>query len=225
LRLLDWAAHEGVWVIEDDYLSELQLKGRAAPALASLDRSGRVIHIGSFSKTISPALRLGFLVAPISLLSRFAEVAACLAPPSGPSVQLATAKFMHEGHYLRHLRRTKRAYSAQREALLECLQLRVKGDSIATAGLAALLRLPDGTLDTSIAREALAFGMAPAPLSTWYAEPDTGRSGLLLGIATVPNKHLARFCEHLCGIIERLKKVFDRMSCFWTGFRPPATTI
>jgi DNA-binding transcriptional MocR family regulator len=106
LRLLDWAAQEGEWVIEDDYLSELQLKGRAAPALASLDRGGRVIHIGSFSKTISPSLRLGFLVAPISLLSRFMEVAACLAPPPGPSLQLATAEFVREGHYLRHLRRS-----------------------------------------------------------------------------------------------------------------------
>ena len=70
LRLLDWAAQEGVWVIEEDYLSELQLKGRATPALASLDRTGRVIHIGSFSKTISPTLRLGFLVAPLPLASR-----------------------------------------------------------------------------------------------------------------------------------------------------------
>ena len=60
LRLLEWAAANQVWVIEDDYLSELQLAGRAAPALASLDRDGRVIHIGSFSKTISPTVRLGF---------------------------------------------------------------------------------------------------------------------------------------------------------------------
>jgi hypothetical protein len=181
----------------------LTLKGRAAPALASLDRAGRVIHIGSFSKTISPTLRLGFLVAPISLLSRFAEVAACLAPPPGPSVQLATAEFMREGHYLRHLRRTKRAYSAQRDALLECLQLHVKAASITTAGLAVLLRLPDSAPDTSIARETLAFGMAPAALSTWYARPASGRSGLLLGIATAPKKHLARSCDRLCGIIER----------------------
>jgi GntR family transcriptional regulator/MocR family aminotransferase len=64
LRLLDWAEQEESWVIEDDYLSELQLEGRAAPALASIDRNGRVIHIGSYSKTISPALRLGFLVVP-----------------------------------------------------------------------------------------------------------------------------------------------------------------
>lgn len=91
---------------------------------------------------------------------------------------------------LRHLRRTKRAYSAQRDALLECLQLHVKAASITTAGLAALLRLPDGAPDISIAKETLAFGMAP-PLSTWYARPASGRSGLLLGIATVPNKHLA----------------------------------
>ncbi len=144
LRLLDWAAREGVWVIEDDYLSELQLTGRAAPALASLDRDGRVIHIGSFSKTMSPALRLGFLVAPIALLSRFAEVAACLAPPPGPSVQLAIAEFMREGHYLRHLRRTKRAYSAQRDELLKCLQLHVEAGDVTTAGLAVLLRLPEG---------------------------------------------------------------------------------
>lgn len=205
LRLLDWAAQASVWVIEDDYLSELQLKGRAAPALASLDRGGRVIHIGSFSKTISPTLRLGFLVAPISLVSRFAEAAACLAPPPGPSVQLATAEFMREGHYMRHLRRTKRAYSAQRDALLDCLQLHIKAESITTAGLAALLLLPDGAPDKSIVRETQAFGMAPVPLSTWYARPASVRSGLLLGIATVPNKHLARSCDRLCGIIERFK--------------------
>jgi GntR family transcriptional regulator / MocR family aminotransferase len=206
LRLLDWAAQEDVWVIEDDYLSELQLKGRAAPALASLDPGGRVIHIGSFSKTISPALRLGFLVAPVSLLSRFSEVAACLAPSPGPSLQLAIAEFMREGHYLRHLRRTKRAYSAWRDALLECLQPLVKApSSITTAGLAVLLRLPDGAPDTSIARETLAFGMAPVPLSTWYGRPASVRSGLLLGIATAPNKHLTRSCHRLCEVIERFK--------------------
>ena len=67
LALLAWARRSDAWIIEDDYLSELQLKGRAAPALASLDHGGRVLHIGSFSKTISPALRLGFLVVPPEL--------------------------------------------------------------------------------------------------------------------------------------------------------------
>ncbi|MDK1373509.1 MULTISPECIES: PLP-dependent aminotransferase family protein [unclassified Sinorhizobium] len=201
LRLLDWAARSEAWVIEDDYLSELQLDGRAAPALASLDRAGRVIHIGSFSKTISPALRLGFLVAPPALAPRFAEVAACLAPPPGPAVQLATAEFMREGHYMRHLRRTKRVYAAQRDALLKCL---TPGAAEATVtGLAVLLRLPDGAPDIAIARETLAFGMAPAPLSVWYASPASAKPGLLLGLATAPQRQLARSWERLQGIIGR----------------------
>src|SRR6201999_271135 len=80
LALIAWARRSGAWIIEDDYLSELQLTGRAAPALASLDHGGRVLHLGSFSKTISPALRLGFLVAPVELARGFGDLAACLAP-------------------------------------------------------------------------------------------------------------------------------------------------
>ncbi|MEI9981929.1 MAG: PLP-dependent aminotransferase family protein [Aliidongia sp.] len=203
LRLLEWAAANQVWVIEDDYLSELQLAGRAAPALASLDRDGRVIHIGSFSKTISPTLRLGFLVAPVDLMSRFAEMAACLAPAPGPAVQLATAEFMHEGHYMRHLRRTKRAYAAKRQALLDCLQASFGADRVAAPGLAVLLKLPGGTPDVAVAREASAFGMSPSPLSAWYVSPDSAESGLLLGVATAPTRHLARSCDQLFDVIRR----------------------
>ncbi len=203
LRLLEWAATNQVWVIEDDYLSELQLAGRAAPALASLDRDGRVIHIGSFSKTISPTLRLGFLVAPVELISRFAEVAACLAPPPGPAVQLATAEFMHEGHYMRHLRRTKRAYAAKRQAVLDCFQASVGADRVAAPGLAVLLKLSKRASDVAVAREALTFGMFPAPLSPWYATPDGAASGLLLGVATAPTRSLARSCDRLLEMIHR----------------------
>jgi GntR family transcriptional regulator/MocR family aminotransferase len=119
-------------------------------------------------------------------------------------VQLAIAEFMREGHYLRHLRRTKRAYAAQRDALLACLQQHVEADSVMTAGLGVLVRLADGVPDTSIAREALAFGIGPTALSAWYARA-AGRSGLLLGIATSPSRNLARFCDRLFGIVERFK--------------------
>jgi GntR family transcriptional regulator/MocR family aminotransferase len=210
LRLLDWAVQQDAWVIEDDYLSELQLKGRAAPALASLDRVGRVIHIGSFSKTISPALRLGFLVAPAPLADRFAEVAACLAPAPGPSVQLATAAFMRDGHYMRHLRRTKRLYAAQRDALLECLRSRDKDIEVETGGLTALLRLPAGVPDLAIAREALAFGLAPNPLSVWSVSPASARSGLLLSVATSPQKHIAKSCDRLLALIDRFRSQRSR---------------
>jgi GntR family transcriptional regulator/MocR family aminotransferase len=206
LRLLDWAARSDAWVIEDDYLSELQLTGRAAPALASLDRAGRVIHIGSFSKTISPALRLGFLVAPLALASRCGEVAACLAPPPGPAVQLATAEFMRQGHYMRHLRRTKRLLAAQRDALMECLKSRT--EKIGIAGLSALLRLPDTVPDVSLVRELQSFGLAPAPLSPWFASASSAQSGLLLGIGTAPLKHIAAACDRLCTVLDRFKQVY-----------------
>ncbi|MBZ9654448.1 MocR-like pyridoxine biosynthesis transcription factor PdxR [Phyllobacterium lublinensis] len=205
LRLLEWASLEEAWVIEDDYLSELQLTGRAAPALASVDRAGRVIHIGSFSKTISPTLRLGFVLVPQALVSRFAEVAACLAPPPGPAVQLATAEFIAEGHYLRHLRRTKRAYAAQRDALLQQLEKSANGIEVSTAGLAILHRFTDGISDISVVRETLPFGLAPAPLSVWYSSPGSAQQGLLLGIATCPQQHVARSCDRLLEIIYRVR--------------------
>jgi GntR family transcriptional regulator/MocR family aminotransferase len=201
-RLLDWATRSKAWVIEDDYLSELQLKGRATPALASLDRAGRVIHIGSFSKTVTPALRLGFVVAPAALASRFAEVAACLAPAPGPAVQLAMADFISDGHYLRHLRRTKRVYAAQADGLLKYLRPRTA--NVAIAGLAAILRLPEGAPDLAIAREAAPLGLAPTPLSLWSASKGTARPGLLLGVAMSPPKKIEASCDRLLQIIDRL---------------------
>jgi GntR family transcriptional regulator/MocR family aminotransferase len=203
LRLLEWAATQQAWVIEDDYLSELQLTGRAAPALASLDRNGRVIHVGSFSKTISPSVRLGFLVAPVELVSRFADTAACLAPAPGPAVQLAIAEFMREGHYMRHLRRTKRAYAAKRQALLDCLRTAAGVVQVTAPGLAVLLKLPREVSDVTVAREVSAFGMSPSPLSPWYSSPVDAESGLLLGVATTPARNLARSCDRLIEVVRR----------------------
>ncbi len=116
--LLRWAKRADAWVIEDDYLGELQLDGRAAPALAATDPAGRVLHIGTFSKTLSPALGVGFLVTPPALAERAAHVAGCLAPAPARATQLALATLLHDGHFLRHLRRMKRLYRARRDALL-----------------------------------------------------------------------------------------------------------
>lgn len=203
LQLLDWAASSGAWIIEDDYLGELQLQGRPAPAMASLGDGKRIIHIGSFSKTVSPALRLGFVVAPIELTNAFSEVAATLAPAPSPVVQLATAQFMREGHYIRRVRRLKRLYVAQRDGL--CEQLRMYDAEWVNAGLAVLLRLPDGVPDVRIVREAMTVGMAPSPLSVWFANPDWTLPGLLLGVATAPEQHLAESCRSLFEIIDRYR--------------------
>jgi GntR family transcriptional regulator/MocR family aminotransferase len=198
LALLDWARCNDTWIIEDDYLSELQLKGRAAPALASLDHGGRVLHIGSFSKTISPALRLGFIVVPPELGRRFADLAASLAPAPAAGVQRAVAEFMREGHYLRHLRRMKRLYAARREALLRCLG-KMAPDSIkvqATAGLAVVILLPKSASDVDIASRALEFGLAPRPMSAWYTQPPR-QQGLLLCVTNLNERRLPADCRRL----------------------------
>lgn len=202
LALLDWARQAGAWIVEDDYLSELQLKGRAAPALASLDQDGCVLHAGSFSKTISPALRLGFLVVPAAVAEAFGTIAACLAPAPSAALQHAVASFLAEGHYLRHLRRMKRLYSARRELLLQQLQETAEGAFAihATGGLSVRMELPPGTDDFDIALRALPFGIAPVPLSPWYAEPPE-RRGLLLGITNLAERRIAADCARLIELV------------------------
>ena len=196
--LLDWARDNGAWIVEDDYLSELQLEGRAAPALASLDQGGRVLHIGTFSKTISPALRLGFLVVPAGLARRFGDVAACLAPAPGATIQRAVADFLREGHYLRHLRRMKRLYAARREALLRCLRKEAAEvlEVQATAGMAVVTRLRTDVSDVDVAARALRAGLAPVPLSPWYVHTPAAR-GLLLGVTNVDARRLVADCRRL----------------------------
>ena len=198
LALIAWARRSGAWIIEDDYLSELQLTGRAAPALASLDHGGRVLHLGSFSKTISPALRLGFLIAPIELAGPFGDVAACLAPAPAVALQSAVAEFLREGHYLRHLRRMKRLYAARRQHLIECLA-QVGSNALkaeATAGMAVVASLPAALSDVDVAARALAIGLAPSPLSPWYVDVER-RQGLLLGVTNLDGRRLADDCRRL----------------------------
>ncbi|MFP2768594.1 PLP-dependent aminotransferase family protein [Oceanisphaera sp. KMM 10153] len=199
-QLLDWAEQTGSWIIEDDYLSELQLSGRAAPALASLDRSGRVIHLGSFSKTISPSLRMGFIVLPVDHTNHFADVAAALAPASSIVTQLALTEFIRKGHYLRHLRRMKRTYRNRLDALRQTLQLAHTTDAM--AGLALLLRLPEGVDDTAIVRQAATLNLAPMPLSVWYSKPNSAQTGLLLGITNLPEEGLDICCDQLKQLVE-----------------------
>lgn len=203
LALLAWARRNNVWIVEDDYLSELQLTGRAAPALASLDHGGRALHIGSFSKTMSPALRLGFLVVPRELARRFGDLAGCIAPAPAAIVQRAVAQFIRTGHYFRHLRRMKRLYTGQREALLRCLRelagpLKVH----ATAGTAVVTLVPEAAPDVDIALSALPFGLAPSPLSPWY-DGAASKRGLLLGVTNLNEERLSADCRRLIKLVQQ----------------------
>jgi len=199
--LLDWAERSGSWIIEDDYLGELQLQGRATPALASLDRRGRVLHIGTFSKTISPSLRVGFLVVPNELVEVIDNIVATYAAAPAPSIQLAVTEFMHSGHYLRHLRRMKRIYTERCTMLGACLD----GMSIPNreAGLAVLIRLPDGIHDTDIVTQARTVDLFPSALSRWYAKPKPGYEGLLLGVTNLRTEKMFDYCQCLTRIWAR----------------------
>lgn len=197
--LLAWASRTGAWVIEDDYLSELQLSGRAAPALFAGDRHGRVIHIGSFSKTLSPALGVGFVVVPVSLAPLFGEIAGLFASAPNVTMQLAIAEFIADGHYLRHLRHMKRIYGQRRSALMECLGL--IDDNRMMAGLAVHMRLSENVDDVLLARDAIDLGIAPAPLSPWYLDTDRRESGLLLGVTNLGDRDLHRACSSLMTLI------------------------
>ena len=207
LALIAWARRNGAWIIEDDYLGELQLEGRAAPALASLESGGRVLHIGSFSKTISPTLRLGFLVVPPDHARRFGDLAACLAPAPSVPVQYAVAAFVREGHYLRHLRHMKRLYAARRSALLRCLDQVASGSLkvAGTAGLAVVIHLPEFASDVAVASRALPFGLAPSPLSPWYMQ-SARQQGLLLGVTNLNEQRLPAECQRLAELANDTRK-------------------
>jgi len=195
LALLEWAAQSRAWIIEDDYLGELQLQARAAPALASLDRDGRVLHIGTFSKTLNPALRVGYLVAPPELAPRLLQTVAISYPAPAPAVQLAVAEFMRSGLFLRHLRHMKRLYAERRQALGRALD--ALGEQHVAAGLSVLLKLPDGMRDTDAVRKAQAEGMVPSALSGWFAQPGKAPQGLLLGVTNVPEQRAGEYCARL----------------------------
>lgn len=201
--LLDWAKSADTWIIEDDFLGDLQLDGRAAPALASMDALGRVIHIGTFSKTMMPALGLGFLVAPPQLSGRFADIATYLAPALNTNMQRALAEFLWAGHYMRHLRRMKTLYAARREHLYSCLAhyACMAVDAPRPSGLMVRLLLLPGVDDVDLASRALEMGLAPIPLSTWYVEDKTASRGLLLGVPNLVGAEIETWCETLADLV------------------------
>jgi GntR family transcriptional regulator/MocR family aminotransferase len=166
-----------------------------------------VLYIGSFSKTISPTLRLGFLVVPSDHARQFGELAACLAPAPSVPVQYAVAAFLREGHYLRHLRHMKRLYAARCSALLRCLG-ELASDSLrvtATAGLAVVIHLPELASDVTVASRALSFGLAPSPLSRWYTQ-SASQQGLLLGVTNLNEQRLPAECHRLAELADDARK-------------------
>lgn len=186
--LLEQCHAHRAWIIEDDYDSEFRYGTRPLACLQSLDDSGRVIYVGSFSKTLFPGLRIGYMVVPQSLVAAFAGGSAALYREGQMLQQAMLADFINEGHLGSHIRRTRGLYSERRQCLLEQIHahfgdtLPISGDN---AGLHLVMMLPKDADDVAITASALAAGVPMQPLSRYYANPTRTPRGLLLGYACV----------------------------------------
>src|SRR5688572_26156532 len=121
MALLAWAGERNAAVVEDDYDSEFRFGARPLESLQGLDRGGRVIYVGTFSKSLLPALRLGFLVAPPSLLPALRQAKWLTDWHSAAPAQAALAQFIDEGLFARHVRRMRTEYQARQETILDAL--------------------------------------------------------------------------------------------------------
>ncbi|MFU2488794.1 PLP-dependent aminotransferase family protein [Thauera sp. WH-1] len=183
LELIERARAAGAWVVEDDYDSEFRRAGPAPPALFGLNADAPVVYAGTFSKTLYPGLRLGYLVLPRTIAADFIHVAA-LATRAGQGIeQRALADFIGRGHYTTHVRRMRARYNARQAALRAALQ-QAFGPGLALsggeAGLHLVMWLPDQLDDTGVAERAAQLGLGVRALSA-YTRPPVRCNGLVLG--------------------------------------------
>jgi GntR family transcriptional regulator/MocR family aminotransferase len=192
LALLDWAFRQHAWILEDDYDSEYRYVSRPLGALQGMDEHERVVYLGTFSKVVFPALRIGYLVVPPSLWQRFVDARQAFDLFSPTLYQVALAEFLREGHFARHVRHMRGAYLSRRNALLTGLT-RHCGDRLtvynADAGLHVTVSLSEGLDDETVLRRMAARGLTATTLSSCYAGP-ARRSGLLLGFGGSTERRL-----------------------------------
>jgi GntR family transcriptional regulator/MocR family aminotransferase len=183
LKALAWARRAGAWLVEDDYDSEFRYEGQPLPSLQGLDDDARVIYVGTFSKILFPAVRIGYLVAPRDLVPPLRRVRQAMDIFPAPLLQSVLAEFVADGHFARHLRRMRAVYAERRSALSEAIAkelpdtLRVVGDR---AGMHLAALLPAGVDDHAVSARAARRGISAAPLSECYFGPRK-RAGLVLG--------------------------------------------
>ena len=168
IALLDWAARQRAWIIEDDYDGEYRYDSRPLPSLKSLDRDDRVLYAGTFSKVLFPAIRLAYLVVPAAEVTRFEQAALCFSGGSPVLMQKAVAAFMAEGHFARHIQRMRRLYAERRElaaaGLAEVLGRAVQMQTT-PGGMHLLIRLKGRRSDRLLAQRMRDAGMFSRALS------------------------------------------------------------
>jgi GntR family transcriptional regulator/MocR family aminotransferase len=203
-ELLDWAERTGSWIVEDDYESEFRQPDRALPSLQGLDRAGRVIYLGTFSKLLFPSLRLGYAVLPDDLVQPFAAARYLADRHSSGLLQGMMAEFILNGHFARHLKRMRAHYRERQEFLIDLLAHRLRGALEIPAienGMYMTASLPPNWSDRATAAALADANVVTVPLSELtLATPRP--PGLILGYAGHSKAALAR-------AVERMAAAFD----------------
>jgi GntR family transcriptional regulator / MocR family aminotransferase len=204
LQLLNWAQVSGAWIIEDDYDSEYRYVNMPIPSLQGLDRDSRVIYIGTFSKTLFPSLRLGYMVVPLDLVDRFLAVrhAMDIYPPY--LYQSVLTDFIRQGHFSRHIRRTKVMYRDRRSKLVEALGKQF-GSALpilgAEAGMHLVVMLPKGQRDTELAGKAAREKLWLWPLSPCYSSKNA-HQGFILGFGSATEREIPAAVRRLEALLK-----------------------
>ena len=205
LALLAWAARTNSWVIEDDYVSEFRYEGHPLEALQSLDRDGRVIYVGTFSKTLFPALRIAYLVLPRSLVPAFVAAKWATDRFSATLAQEALTDFITTGQFERYLRRAGNRNAARRRTLIGALRQHF-GDRVEIAGentgvhlVVWLNDVPPRDLPAVLARARKA-GVGLYSVAPFFASPPR-RAGLLFGYASLTEADIRAAVRRIAEIV------------------------
>jgi GntR family transcriptional regulator/MocR family aminotransferase len=194
--VLDWAKRAGAYIIEDDYDSEYRFAGRPLATLQGLDEANSVIYVGTFSKVLFPALRLGYLILPPTLVEPFIAARHFIDIHPPLLEQASLAEFITEGHFGRHLRRMRGLYAERRATLLHAVADLPLEMYASETGMHCMGWLPDGLEDMAVARAAAAEQVDVTPLSRFRIEPSQ-RQGLMLGYAGVDKAHILKGARRL----------------------------
>jgi len=202
--LLDWASHQNAWIIEDEYDAEYRYSGRPIPALQSLDRSGCVIYVGTFTKMLFNSLRLGFMVVPERVAGAFAASRTILDRHPPTLDQAILAEFILDGHFGHHVRRMRQTYGRRMKVLTEAAGLRLGGKlnvEEADSGMRTVAWIKTGQKDRSVAERARSQGLELAALSEFrltHAREDA----LILGFAGCTGAELRRGVDVLAHVMD-----------------------
>ena len=187
LELINWAAEKGKWVIEDDYDSEFHYAGKPTACVQGLDKYQRTLYLGTFSKTLFPGLRMGYMVLPRELLKAFTYARSMLDGHTPQILQLTLARFMEDGHYNAHVRAMRKLYAGRQAIMLDAIGKHL--GHVVTAcrpqgGLQIPCVLHEGWSEEKTIRQAASAGVQLPGLSRLYAGAAT-QQGWLLGYSSL----------------------------------------